>query len=56
VIQGAKYVVRVVEENSGVLREEAYVEDQLRKSEVGSSCASGDQGSVRGARRDDFGQ
>ncbi|MCI11680.1 hypothetical protein A2U01_0032782, partial [Trifolium medium] len=47
VIQGAAYVVRVVEEGGGLMREEVYVEDQLRRSDVGSSCASGGQGSVR---------
>jgi hypothetical protein len=46
-IQGAGYVVRVVEESSVIMRDDAYVEDQMRRSEVGSSCASGGQGSVR---------
>ncbi|MCI77624.1 hypothetical protein A2U01_0098894, partial [Trifolium medium] len=47
VIQGAAYVVRVVEEGGGVVRDEVYMEDQLRRSDVGSSCASGGYGSVR---------
>jgi hypothetical protein len=37
----------VVEESSVIMRDDAYVEDQMRRSEVGSSCASGGQGSVR---------
>jgi hypothetical protein len=46
-IQGAKFVVRMVEEGGGLMREEGYIEDQLRRSEVGSSCASGGKASVR---------
>jgi hypothetical protein len=46
-IQGAGYVIRIVEEGGGVMGEEVLAEDQLRRSEVGSSCASGGHGSVR---------
>ncbi|WJX16361.1 hypothetical protein P8452_06395 [Trifolium repens] len=46
-IQGAKFVVRVVEEGGGLLRDDGAVEDQLRRSVVGSSCASAGQASVR---------
>jgi hypothetical protein len=48
-VQGAGYRIRVVEEVGGLVGEEVYVEDQLRRSEVGSSCASGGHGSVRAA-------
>jgi hypothetical protein len=47
IIQGAKFVVRVVKEGGGVFRDDDHIEDQLRRSEVGSSCASGGKGSVR---------
>jgi hypothetical protein len=53
-IQGAGYAVHVVEDARGVAGEEVVVEDQLRGSEVGSSCASGGHGSVR-AVMEDFG-
>lgn len=46
-IQGAKFVVRLVEEGGCLVRDDGYVEDQLRESEIGSSCATGGNGSVR---------
>jgi hypothetical protein len=46
-IQGAKYVVRIVEEGGGRVCDDGGVEDQLRRSVVGSSCASAGQASVR---------
>ncbi|WJX87785.1 hypothetical protein P8452_69940 [Trifolium repens] len=46
-IQGAKFVVRVMEEGGGIPRDDEVVEDQLRRSVVGSSCASAGQASVR---------
>jgi hypothetical protein len=47
IVQGAYYNVRVKEDEGGVRREEGDVEEQLRRSEVDSSCASGGQASVR---------
>jgi hypothetical protein len=47
IIQGASYVVRVVEECCGLAKDDVSVEDQLRRSDVASSCASGGHGSVR---------
>ncbi|MCI82784.1 hypothetical protein A2U01_0104058, partial [Trifolium medium] len=38
---------RVVEDGGGLVGDDVYVEDQLQRSEVGSSCAFGGQGSVR---------
>jgi hypothetical protein len=46
-VQGAKFAVRMVEEGGGLIRDDGYVEDQLRESEIGSSCATGGNGSVR---------
>ncbi|CAJ2637211.1 unnamed protein product [Trifolium pratense] len=48
VVQGAAYLVRVVEEGGGWSeRETLFVEDQLQRSEAGSSCASGGQAMAR---------
>ncbi|WJX33389.1 hypothetical protein P8452_21601 [Trifolium repens] len=41
VIQGARFFVRVVEKGTISAQDDDDVEDQLRRSEVGSSCASG---------------
>jgi hypothetical protein len=46
-IQGAKFLVRVLEEGGGLFRDDGGVDDQLRRSVVGSSCASAGQASVR---------